>query len=504
MSAEPVPGGVPLPPHLQREADALLAADEADRVRRARRKRFVLGISEEELEGFHLGGRPLQIEDVPQALRDPPPLPPLPLSRVEDLPLEDDWLAFAARLQGYADEHLLTDPDFAALLADYRDTGQLPDWLLALGEHQQSEIFDVRRAKPCRKWSDQIAEQSQFLQALRVQRPELAHYHVPMIPFRLTGERYICVMPRLAQFLTLHELLGLAAGLVRREGFTLTAAEREPVFQQIAAQLARILELSAGAPPDPQRVRAGLLAKLEERLGDEHRVPILIGPRLYQSCRARILDLARRQSSRLLYERRDGGLAFGHGDLNATNIMIALRRDAHGTITDVCVRLIDPNPAGSLGDSFFELGRMMHWIELALPLRLARDPSRTPQSGGDPVDAVPAVAVEFPAADPLEQWPQIVLPARWQQPLAQAYAAFLRALHAAIPACAESEAADRLGLAVGLYHLVGARYWPRCLDRTVAFLAGADELEALEGPRRIAATSGLWSARCPIRGRRPV
>lgn len=483
-----------LPESLRQQAEKLLAADRRNAERREHLKRFARGISDDDLTGFSLNGQPLGVRQLPLHLRGlrsekvmqriPGHLP------VKAVPLRESWLDFSASLQTVLQSEMKTGSQFRELINGYRDRQQLPSWLDAFASHRGRHYLDPARATPYFKMNDEVAAQARYVETMVEVRPELAKYFVPMIAFELEPQNSICVMPFLNEFVTLDDLICVASGIKSINSFPIERHEAVDVLPEVISQLGEVYRVARGATSTPTAAKV-ILSKIQERFRATNDVPLLIGEQLLDSMREFVTHACADNFESLWEQTRQDELAFGHGDLNATNIMIAVERRPSAGITDVCLRLIDPNPESMMGHTFLELSRLIHWVELGIPLRCGHTESASTfelgYSGSE-------VEEEF-----LNRPPRLALKRDWRKKLEPVYACLWKALRLAFPTLDRAETQQLLTLGTGYFHLVATRYWSRNIERTSAFWAGVGELQTLPGMKRVVDFYGLASVRRRLR-----
>jgi len=388
-----------------------------------------------------------------------------------------------------------------ACVSDIYKVG-LPAWVFeqsADAEQRASPSLSVRPyVKPTRSFD----EQAQHLARLCKHDKSMALFFVPMAGLRIDGQHCLCIMPFMEKFVTLHDVLCSvmpdewrlpAAGVVRNE------TELKFVLERVAQVLGEFLR-KASCPPAEAISPDNLILDKIKRLRDSP-TPILVGSRLFDKAQQRAVGIIADRAHALYGSRETRAPTWGHGDLNATNILVGIARGQDGGIRDVCVRLIDPNPSGAIGDAVFEIGRLAHWIEMGVPLSLAvplrsagESPfvvnyHRTPSSG-----------------DFLNEPPDLRLAPVINERLAPAYRHLMDCLEREVdglrPLRDEKEpflARQKLSLAVAVHNLVGTAWWPENLARTALFVAAVDELLFLQPDPRsaplVGSCNGLWEVR---------
>lgn len=502
------PGLFALPDAWTSQVAQLTAQEQRNRKRRLQQKRFARGLIGNDLRGFYLNGRQLKLEDVPPSLRNsalpfaPNGVPGLP--RPSDTRLEDSWLEVSAGLHRELSGSMLNSGPIAEVIRQFREGGQLPGWLEAFAHNAGQQFIDLKRIQAWRKESIQLREQSAWYDQVAATIPELAQYFIPLVAFELPDERVLGVMPCLSSFITLHDLLLLAGGLSSFSPAPISAEEAMEILPEVATELGRIFQLARGVSSDRSWRREhswqNIVERIEDRFDPSHEVFVLAGEQALRDARRLALETVRDFGKRLWDETEDSQLVISHGDLNATNIMVAVRRDAKQSICDVCVRLIDPNPEGSVGHVAVELARLIHWIELSMPLRYHRS---RPEFEVPPEDVT--VQVHYRGAtveeDFINQRPEVRINARFRERLALVYERFLRALQAGFPALRTGAGSQLLSVSTGVFHLVATKYWPGNIDRTSAFWAGILEFGSVQNSQTPVTDNGLWNLRRRLRGR---
>lgn len=497
-----------LPESLISRVAHLTAQEERSRQRRQHQKRFVRGLIGDDLSGFFLNGRRMRLEDIPPSLRNLGPasgagnVPGIP--GPGDARLEASWLEVSAEIHRELSGEMLNSGPIAEVIRQFREGGQLPGWLEAFGRNAGRQFIDLKRVQAYRKESLQIREQTEWYDHLAEKQPELAQYFIPLVAFELPDHRVLGVMPCLSSFITLHDLLLLAAGLQTFSPAPLNSEEAREVLPEIATELSRILQLAGGISPDQSwRMDHGwqnIVNRIEDRFDPSHEVFVLAGEQALGQARDLALNTVRDLGQQLWDQTEDNQLVVSHGDLNATNIMVAVRRDATRSICDVCVRLIDPNPEGSVGHVAVELARLIHWIELSMPLRFRRA-----QSDAESIKNPSTVEVHYRGAsveeDFINQRPVVRLNPQFRERLAGVYESFLRSLRTAFPTLRAGDGGKLLSISTGVFHLVATKYWPGNIDRTSAFWAGILEFGSVREAHSAVTDNGLWNLRRRLRGR---
>ena len=488
-------GMFPLPESLRSEAAELIDRERRDAERQQSLKRYGRGVMNDDLTGFALNGQQLRKEQIPSHLRDR--RSKVAVTRVPGQVVLDSsrhkmsWLELAANLQIDLAASLSTQPQYRELLASFRDRGQVPEWLDAVATHRGQRVFDPVRAAPHFKFSDEVLVQATYIDAVVSARPELSKFFVPLIAFEVSPKLAMCVMPFLSDFVTLDHLICVASGLRESGPGSIQREEAGDVVEEAVRQLGEIFQVARGKSPVTASIDF-VVNKMQERFSVAHDVPLLIGEQLLGAMRGQALGAFEQNLKPLWQATAQEELAFGHGDLNATNIMVAVRRNSAGKIVDVCVRLIDPNPEGVVGHTYFELARLVHWVELGLPLRLSGEAPK------------PLMELRFAGSEIEEEFlnrsPRLVVHPAMRTALEPIYARMWEALRRAFPSLREPDGEQTLTLGTAFFHLVATKYWPRNLERTCAFWAGMGELQTLSGMSRVVESDGLWPARRRLRG----
>lgn len=484
-----------VPPELKPFTERLEALDNLDQQRQRSVKRIASGVIwGDKLTGFYVGDKPLGMlkqQDL-SVLEESDQMPPSLIRATQAVkgdPVSRPWglsLTGMARPQ-WGEVYREVHDKFRRLMASPDGLGCLKDIYEALGCATDCEpvnkAIQPPSVGPFLKQTEEFAEQVHYYERMRGHDPRLASFLVPMAALRLRGNRCLCIMPFLQGFVTLHQLLCWAAGAPLAGAFAAAKEELPQVLEQTAVCLGTFLELSRGLTPalSPLAIIRGKVKRLLE-----NQMPVLLGRQLFREAD----DLARQtledKAAELLTGPDPDDATYGHGDLNATNIMIGAKRLGPNRL-EICVRLIDPNPTGCLGDKALEIGRLAHWMEVALPLT---------HSAGT------GFSIHFPIHPAerhfLNRSPRLELSADIIAGLQEHYEHFLAYLRREIPCLQKDSGRQKLALAVALGHLVGISYWDSSIARTTSFLAAVDELSRLRGgagPAVVEAGRGLWDVR---------
>jgi hypothetical protein len=444
----------------------------------------------------------------------------------------ESWIRFTARLLESFRQPQSEDTAYFSWLKEAMHVHGVPDWAAPHASAERADLSDDHgvpsRPAPSRGYRSRSAPfeglTSEFNQAsprlaLHEDMLEKAHFYrdlvqvsqyreapclLPVVYFKLPEiepfdnqnaendsrkpPRYLGIMPWLTAYITLHDLICAHAGLPiaeRKDGDALPAAsaildahprsdaEARLIFKRLAEVLDRYLAIPCETQQEPN---SEITKRFADRLKEEHKTPVILGSETLQACRTLACEITQREIGRLVPPRH---VPFGHGDLNATNIMIAVQREPKsGEIREVDVRLIDPNPTGRPFDAALELARLLHWMELGLPLRINR-------AAGKKMLHVNfgecTLRKTFECARPVIEF-HPPAPDRLQHTYSLLWEALCETLTVVDPH--DDRTLTRYALGVSLYHLVGAKYWPNNVERTAAFLCGIGELERLHGTRR--------------------
>jgi hypothetical protein len=500
MRSQPGVALLDLPEDLSRQAGDLLDAQREDALRgamrRAARKRFASGVvAAEDLTGFYVDGRPVTEKDLSAMEKVPAPDWDLPGGAVggltsaasqqlrADLVGEDRWRELADKILLHFYALMATEAGRRAVQDMYAFSPELPDWMTTTFVTQGLGAPPSLQVGPFVKHSDQYTDQHEFLKKLRSHQPTLARYFVPMTGFRLAKDRpgkpseCICIMPYMQNFLTLHEwfrraLVEPKSSPQRQEKL----AELRQVVPAVVAELGKILSLEAVDSWDGPAPAECLMKKLKKAFLSP--LPVLLGSQLLEAYKAKAKECLDRKAGQLLAGQGPREDCWGHGDLNATNILVGVRRGSSQQIEEVCVRLIDPNPATQVRHPAFDLGRLIHWIELGVPLACRAGFPRTTES---------SFSLHFrrPAGDDdrhfLDCPPDLQLDPEITETLGELYRSMLDELERGLPWLREDAGRRKLSLATASFHLIGARYWKQAAQRTAAFLSALGEITFLEG-----------------------
>lgn len=482
-----------LPESLQQRADSLTEADRRNASRAQHRKRFQEGIEGDDLQGFRLDGQQLVLEAVPHAFRSP-----ATAHRRSQVPgaadqlereLDHSWLSFIADLHEQTTYRLVRGERFAEEFRIYREYQQIPDWLIRFSQDQGGLRLNVEQMPVCRKSSEEIVEQAEYYDAVITKNPQLAHYIVPLIAFLTTENEAVGVMPFLKSFITFEQLLLIASGVERGGQLSLKREEAAELIPEVVKELAHILRLGLGTASESFGWNS-LIERIQERFGPDHPVQILAGREVLETSQQLAIDSVAGPGLEWWQQLPHLQLQFAHGDLNATNIMIAVDRNARGEISTFCVRLIDPNPSGRVDHLLVEVARLLHWIELASPMRFSRQ-------RGNPLFRL---SYESSQGEFWSQEPVIELEEGYYLQALRSYQPIVRTLSSEFPDLLTDAGRGLLSLSIAVFHLIGTKYWAKNADRTCAFWAGVKELKQLRDGTQHSQDRGLWEIRRRMRG----
>ena len=482
-----------LSPRLERQVQEAFGADSPEQSGPGK-LRFRPGAADDDFDGFYTDDRPFT-DSMKKAARNL-------LGATGDTATWDAIDAADATPQ-------LTDPQLnylagqvhAAFHESWKGKPHLRQWVQSLAHAESLPRVFLDAPRPGRprqtqrvsalvfKTGAETQEQWDYYDRIRKQNAPLASYFVPMAACRLQSNVYALVMPYLSYFVTLSDLLCTLAGIGDTDRFAYVQKDEvDEVFGEIVRQLAEIVTMSRGPSPLAQTPRERVVNRIKNRFNSN--IPIVLGEKLYGSLAEFAMNTVIERATTLLHDTQASEMAFPHGDLNATNVMVHIERDSRQRIRQVLVRMIDPNPGGSIGDEVFELSRLLHWLELGLPLRLGQAQGR------------PAFTINFRGRNEANflDHPELVRirPSDFDD-LSDYYQRFLKLFFAAFPQLERGLGWQKLSLGVALYHLIATKHWHRNVDRTVAFFAAIDEL-GYGSPDsfwngRIGQCEGLWAVR---------
>lgn len=489
--------------NLRSSAEKLIVEAERDRQRSSEKKRFALGFTPDELGGLYVGDAPLTNDRLSGWTDVNHYKPPVSESagRAPLQTMKQRWSDFVGEIKESFRTEMLDRADVSNFLEDMFEHDQLKDWVRDSGKSRdQRQVLDMNDMQVIVKEEDQIHFQIDYLHdALKT--PILAQSILPIayVPMPLLDDisadlptRYVGIMPFLDRFVSLHEIIRQQAGLCpsppesgdqafKQVNLLYPQSERE--CQMVFEAVAKELSIFLAVPPETHPVvhlSEKVMERIHERFSAEHETPILLGKVAHEKMYSEICSTI---TKIINDEDRSTFIGLGHGDLNATNIMIALNRQKGQSLRedDILVRFIDANPEKRVYDATFELSRLLHWVELGTVLREGRNSAACDE----------IYSVKFPDCQSPEEFdsvvPQLSLKSSKLTELSNVYRLLLKCLKENVYFLKGSQqnhfqSYGKLSVGIAMYHFVATRYWPRNVERLAAFLTASTELRRLEKP----------------------